>query len=110
MDSHPDIVVDKKSDSPDEDKTAHDSKLLIPTLKDFFEKHPLINPKVFLGDAAFDSVTIYEQLLSGDTFGKNKHFRQAFIPLNERSKLKNPDFTINENGIPCCPHDPSLYQ
>ena len=108
MDSHPDIVVDKKSDSPDEDKTAHDSKLLIPTLKDFFEKHPLINPKVFLGDAAFDSVTIYEQLLSGDTFGKNKHFSQAYIPLNERSKLKNPDFTINENGIPCCPHDPSL--
>ena len=108
MDSHPDIIVDKKSDSPDEDKIAHDSKILIPTLKDFFEKHPLINPKVFLGDAAFDSVTIYEQLLSGDTFGKNKHFSQAYIPLNERSKLKNPDFTINENGIPCCPHDSSL--
>ena len=108
MDSHPDIIVDKKSDSPDEDKSAHDSKLLIPTLKDFFEKHPLINPKVFLGDAAFDSVNIYEQLLSGDTFGKNKHFSQAYIPLNERSKLKNPDFTINENGIPWCPHDPSL--
>ena len=29
MASHPDIVVDKKSDSPDEDKSAHDSKLLI---------------------------------------------------------------------------------
>ena len=108
MDAHPDIIVDKKSDSPDEDKTAHDSKLLIPTLKDFFEKHPLIDPKLFLGDAAFDSVSIYEQLLSGDTFGENRHFQQAYIPLNERSKLKNPDFTINEYGIPCCPHDPSL--
>ena len=108
MDAHPDIIVDKKSDSPDEDKTAHDSKLLIPTLKDFFEKHPLIDPKLFLGDAAFDSVFIYEQLLSGDTFGENRHFQQAYIPLNERSKLKNPDFTINEYGIPCCPHDPSL--
>ena len=53
MASHSDIVVDKKSDSPDEDKSAHDSKLHIPTLKDFFRKHPLINPKVFLGDAAF---------------------------------------------------------
>ena len=44
MTSHPDIVVEKKSDSPDEDKCVHDSKLLIPTLKDFFSKHPLINP------------------------------------------------------------------
>ena len=35
MDSHPDIVVNKKSNSPDEDKSAHDSQLLIPTLKDF---------------------------------------------------------------------------
>lgn len=45
MISHPDIVVAKKSDSPDEYKCVHDSKLLIPTLKDFFLKHPLINPK-----------------------------------------------------------------
>lgn len=36
MISHPEITVDKKPDSPDEDKCAHDSKLLIPTLKDFF--------------------------------------------------------------------------
>ena len=63
--SHPDIVVEKKTDSPDEDKSVHDSKLLVPTLKDFFAKHPLINPKVFLGDAAFDSVQLYKELLSG---------------------------------------------
>ena len=55
--SHPDIVVEKKSDFPDEDKCVHDSKLLIPTLKDFFSKHPLINPKTFLGDAAFDPLS-----------------------------------------------------
>ena len=55
MISHPEIVVEKKSDSPDEDKCVHDAKLLIPTLKDFFVMHPLINPKTFLGDAAFDS-------------------------------------------------------
>ncbi len=108
MNTHPDIIVEKKSDSPDEDKCVHDAKLLIPTLKDFFAKHPLINPKTFLGDAAFDSVNIYESLLSGDTFGNNRLFNKAYIPLNERSKLKNPDFTINADGIPCCPHDPSL--
>ena len=68
MASHPDILVEKKSDSPDEDKCAHDSKLLIPTLADFFAKHPVINPKTFLGDAAFDTVQLYKELLNGDTF------------------------------------------
>ncbi len=47
--SHPNIIVKKKSDSPDEDKSVHDARLLIPTLKDFFRQHPLINPKTFLG-------------------------------------------------------------
>ena len=108
LSSHPDIVVEKKSDSPDEDKSVHDSKLLIPTLRDFFEKHPLINPKVFLGDAAFDTVQLYKDLLTGDTFGKDRHFSSAYIPLNQRAHLENTDYTINENGIPCCPHDAEL--
>jgi hypothetical protein len=108
MDSHPDIIVEKKSDSPDEDKSVHDSKLLIPTLKDFFFKHPLLNPKTFLGDAAFDTINLYKELLSGDTFGDDKHFFKAYIPLNSRSHLENTDYTINEDGIPCCPHNPSL--
>ena len=108
MASHPDIVVEKKSDSPDEDKCVHDSKLLIPTLKDFFSKHPLINPNTFLGDAAFDTAQLYKCLLTGDTFGNDKHFSKAYIPLNARSGLENLDYSINEDGIPCCPHDPSL--
>ena len=108
MTSHPDIVVEKKSSSPDEDKSVHDSKLLIPTLKDFFSKHPLINPKTFLGDAAFDTAQLYKSLLVGDTFGDDKHFSKAYIPLNARVGLENQDYSINENGIPCCPHDPSL--
>ena len=108
MASHPDIVVEKKSDSPDEDKCVHDSKLLIPTRKDFFSKHPLINPKTFLGDAAFDTAQLYKSLLTGDTFGNDKHFSKAYIPLNARSGLENLDYSINEDGIPCCPHDPSL--
>ena len=56
LNAHPDIVVEKKSDSPDEDKSLADSKELLPVLIDFFKKHPLIEPKTFLGDAAFDTI------------------------------------------------------
>lgn len=42
---HPDIVIEKKSFA--------DSKALIPVLKDFFQKHPLINTKTFLGGSTF---------------------------------------------------------
>ena len=108
LEAHPDIVVEKKSDSPDEDKCVHDSKLLIPTLKDFLSKHPLLNPKTFLGDAAFDTAALYKELLTGNTFGVNRHFSKAYIPLNARAGLENQDYTANENGIPCCPNDPSL--
>lgn len=86
---------------------------MIPTLQDFFKKHPLINPYSFLGDSAFDSAILYKQLLSGDTFGIDEqgngiHFSKAYIPLNSRSKLQSPECKINENGIPCCPHDSNL--
>ena len=97
--SHPEILVQKKSDSPDEDKSVHDSRLLIPTLKDLFIKHPLINPKTFLGDAAFDSMELYKALLSGNTFGEKRHFQKAYIPLNIRSGLKNPDYTMIIPGL-----------
>ena len=105
--AHPEVILEKKSDSPDEDKSAHDTKLLIPTLQDFFKLHPLYNPKTFLGDAAFDSIQIYKDLLSGDTFGCYRHFAKAYIPLNV-ARIENSDYTINEDGIPCCPNDPDL--
>ena len=113
FEKHPEIVIEKKSDSPDEDKSVHDARLLIPTLKDFFAAHPLINPKVFLGDAAFDSVRLYKELLSGDTFGTDAdgngiHFQKAYIPLNSRARLENKDYSLNQSGIPCCPNDASL--
>ncbi len=95
LDAHPDIVVGKKSDSPDEDKSLADSKALIPVLKDFFKKHPLINPKTFLGDATFDSIEIYKYLLQEASFEK------AYIPLNGRISLPESDCPLNENGIPC---------
>lgn len=108
LNAHPELVPNKKSDSPDKDKSIHDARLLIPTLQDFFKAHPLINPKTFLGDAAFDSVGVYKALLTGDTFGSKKHFSTAFIPLNARSHLENKDYSMNEFGIPCCPNDDSL--
>ena len=102
LDAHPDITVGKKSDSPDEDKSLADSKALIPVLMDFFKKHPLINPKTFLGDAAFDSIEIYRYLLEDTSIEK------AYIPLNGRVSLPDADCPLNANGIPCCPKDPSL--
>lgn len=113
FDRHPEITIEKKTDSPDEDKSVHDARLLIPTLQDYFKAHPLLNPKIFLGDAAFDSVKLYKDLLSGDTFGSDSfgngiHFEKAYIPLNSRAQLENVDYTIDENGIPCCPNEPEL--
>ena len=102
LDSHPDIIVEKKSKSPDEDKSLSDSKALIPTLKDFKERHPLINPKIFLGDAAFDTIEIYKSLF------EDFKFQKAFIPLKGKLSMDNIDYTFNENGTPCCPHDSSL--
>lgn len=102
LDAHPEILVGKKSGSPDEDKSLADSKALIPVLKDFFRKHPLINPKTFLGDAAFDSVAIYKYLLEDTSIEK------AYIPLNGRVSLADAGCPLNDAGIPCCPKDPSL--
>ncbi len=100
--THPDIVVEKKSNSPDEDKSLADSKALIPVLKDFFEKHPLINPRTFLGDAAFDSIEIYQYLF------QELKFEKAYIPLKTKLAPEESDCPLNEDGIPCCPHDHSL--
>ena len=47
LNTHPDIVIEKKSDSPDENKSLADSKALLPVLIDFFNKHALFNPKLF---------------------------------------------------------------
>lgn len=102
LETHPDIIVEKKSNSPDEDKSLADSKALIPVLKDFFEKHPLINPKTFLGDAAFDSIEIYQHLL------QQLKFEKAYIPLKTKLASEEADCPLNEDGIPCCPHDHSL--
>ena len=102
LQAHPDIIVEKKSDSPDEDKSLADSKALLPVLIDFFQKHPLIEPKTFLGDAAFDTIKIYKSLF--EEIG----FQKAFIPLKTKLYFEVIVYTVLENCSPCCPHDPSL--
>ena len=63
---------------------------MIPTLMDFFKKHPLINPKTFLGDAAFDSIEIYKYLLQETSFEK------ACIPLKNKLKIEGVDYTMTK--------------
>jgi len=99
-DKHPEIVLDKKSDSPDEDKSISDSKALKPVLEDFFRLHPNFSPHTFLGDSIFDSYSTYPMLM--DVF----KFKRVLIPLNMRNS--NPDskqLTYDENGWPLCPTD-----
>ena len=102
LDSQPDIPVEKKSKSPDEDKSLADSKTLLPTLSDFKLRHPDITPDIFLGDASFYTIEIYKSLF------EDFNFKKAFIPLKTKLSMNNADYAFNENGIPCCPHDSSL--
>ncbi len=80
----------KKTDSPDEDKFLTDSKALIPVLKDFFQKHPLINPRTFLGDTAFDSIETYKYLL------QEASFEAAYISLKNKFEIEGTDYVVNE--------------
>ena len=51
--AHSDLVVEKKTDSPDEDKSVGDASALVPVLQDFFSLHPNFHPDTVLGDSAF---------------------------------------------------------
>ena len=61
---------------------SHTQRLLFKTSTD--------QSQTFLGDAAFDTAQLYKSLLTSDTFGKDKHFHKAYIPLNARSGLGKP--------------------
>jgi len=100
--SHPNICVDKKSDSPDEDKSLADSKALKPILNDFFKAHPHINSHTFIADTASDTNEIYSFLL------KDCHFSKAIIPLNTRNSNKLPSPGFDESEQPLRPLDQSL--
>lgn len=99
---HPDIIVEKKTDSPDEDKSIGDSSALKPVLEDFFSLHSDFKPQTFLGDSAFDTI---------DTYGflKNDlHFQKAIIPYNPRNESTLKQVGYNEYDYPVCPNDSSL--
>ena len=99
---HPNVVVEKKTDSPDEDKSIGDSSALKPVLEDFFSAHPTFHPQTFLGDSAFDAIGIYGLLK--DDF----HFQKALIPYNPRNESTLPKVGYNEYGYPVCPNDSSI--
>ena len=100
--AHPELVIEKKSDSPDEDKTIGDSSSLKPVLSDFFNLHPNFCPDTFIGDSAFDSIDIYSSLK--DDFG----FSKALIPYNPRNVSSLDKVGFNIYGYPTCPKDNSL--
>ena len=100
--AHPEMPVEKKSDSPDEDKSIGDSSALKPVLSDFFLLHPHFQPDTFLGDSAFDTI---------DTYGflkKDFHFSKALIPYNSRNESTLEKVGYDIYGYPTCPKDTSL--
>lgn len=100
--SHPDLIIDKKSDSPDEDKSVSNSSALLPVLTDFFSLHPDFHPDVFLGDSAFDSAEIYGSLIN------DFHFSKVIISYNPRNEITLKKVGYNAYGYPTCPNDSSL--
>ena len=100
--AHPDMAIEKKSDSPDEDKSIGDATALKPVLSDFFSLHPDFHPDTFLGDSSFDTIETYGMLLN------DFHFSKALIPYNPRNESSLKKVGYNEYGYPTCPNDPSL--
>ena len=100
--SHPELSVQKKSDSPDEDKSVGDACALSPVLSDYFSLHPDFHPDTCLGDSAFDSVELYGKLFH------DFHFSRALIPYNPRNESSLKKVGYNAYGYPTCPNDPSL--
>ena len=100
--AHPEMTVEKKSDSPDEDKSIGDATSLKPVLSDFFFLHPDFHPDTFLGDSSFDTIETYGMLLN------DFHFSKALIPYNPRNESNLKKVGYNEYGYPTCPGDPSL--
>jgi len=98
---HPEMQVEKKSDSPDEDKSIGDASALKPVLSDFFDAHPTFRPDTFLGDSAFDTIETY-------TFLKDDfNFSKVLIPYNTRNESTLDKVGYNLYGYPTCPKDSS---
>lgn len=99
---HPEMPVEKRSDSPDEDKSIGDSSSLKPVLSDFFTLHPAFHPDIFLGDSAFDTIETYGFLI------EEFHFSKALIPYNPRNESTLKKVSYNIYGYPTCSKDSTL--
>lgn len=100
--SHPELVIEKKTNSPDEDKSIGDASALVPILKDFFGQHPDFHTNTFLGDSAFDSASLYTTLMN------EFHFSKVLIPYNPRNESTLKKVSYNAYGYSTCPNAPSL--
>lgn len=96
------MTVQKKSVSPDEDKSVGDATSLKPVLSDFFSLHPDFHPDTFLGDSSFDTIETYGMLLN------DFHFSKALIPYNPRNESSLKKVGYNEYAYPTCPNGSSL--
>jgi len=99
---HSELIIDKKLDSPEEDKSIGDSTSLKPVLTDFFNTHPHFLYSTFLGDSAFDKCTHYTSLKD------DYNFKKVLIPLNSRNRSNLDPVSFNEYGYPLCPNDKNL--
>ena len=101
--AHPAMVIEKKFDSPDEDKSIGDAGCLKPTLSDLFSLHSDFHPDTFLGDFSLDTIETYGMLLNDFLFSK------TLIPYNPRNESPLKKVGYNEYGYPTCPNQPSLF-
>ena len=99
--SHSELSVEKKTDSPAEDKSIGDASALIPVLTDYFPLHPDFHPDTFPGNSAFDSAELYGKLFH------DFHFSRTLIPCNTRNESPLKKAGYNAYGYPTCPNDPS---
>lgn len=72
--THPEMIVKKKTDSPNEDKSIEDATYLKSVLSDLFSLYPDFHPDTFLGDSFFDTIETYGMLLN------DFHCSEVLIP------------------------------
>lgn len=96
--AHPEMPIEKKSDSPDEGKSIGVSSFLKPKLFDFFALHPVFTPISFW----VIPILILLKLTASLNFSK------ALIPYNLRNKSTLEKVGYNIYGYPTWPKDSTL--
>lgn len=97
-----DSLATSSDDTPEETKLRWDGKLLIPSMDNFFKRHPGFSIEALTADSGFDDALNYKYLFKD-------HNILPIIDLNPRASKENVGIPgINENGIPTCPNDPTL--